>query len=174
MFFEDALELCRSGNAIYREEEPDKKYVYIGGDLCLKVEGGYDELTSLAQSQFICSNVDMKKDVWKVDFKESNITGKTYIIDKRQFKTIQYVENNLDKILEYFGIDYKDISRSIRCWDELFPEKLSFVTPTKDVLIFQDTDYIVKACNTGTYFVLTKKQFNEIFVFYVEEDQNND
>lgn len=86
----------------------------------------------------------------------------------------QYVENNLDKILEYFNIDYKDISRSIRCWDELFPEKLSFVTPTKDVLIFQDTDYIVKACNTGTYFVLTKKQFNELFVFYVEEDQNND
>lgn len=88
MFFEDALELCRSGNAIYREEEPDKKYVYIGGDLCLKVEGGYDELSPLAQSQFITSNVGMNKDVWKVDFKESNITGKTYIIDKRQFKTV--------------------------------------------------------------------------------------
>lgn len=172
MKFTEALEFCKLGHDIYLKGHEDIVYGYYGDglidDTTIKMKNpnsplGYEFMTNLAATMFIEENAKSNSDDWMVNFKDSSINGKEYSINNSIFKAIQYNERNFQNILNYFGIDSDQIRKSLRVWDELYPQRVSFIVPeTKDVLIFKIGDYIILSPK-NTYFVLTEKVFNVIF-----------
>ena len=171
MLFSEALEFCKAGYTIYSEEDKNKFYswsdvdgetikVYYG--LGEELNPDYEYMSNLAFTIFMESNLRANNSCWRVVFNLKDIKGRDYIINGKIYQAIQYIEYNLNDILEFFNIELKDIRSSMRYWNELYPQRVSFVVPkVKSVLIFKECDFIVKAPD-GTYFVLEDKIFKNI------------
>jgi len=172
MLFSEALEFCKAGYTIYSEEDKSRFYswsdtdgttIKVDYDLGKELNHEYEYMTNLAFTLFIESNLRADKPCWRVIFNMEDIKGRDYLINGKIYKAIQYITYNFGDILKFFNIELNDIQNSMRCWDELYPSRVSFVVPkVKSVLIFKECDFIVKAPD-GTYFVLEDKIFKNIF-----------